>query len=383
MRQVRQSFFMSRRAISQLVFPSSFFLFSAVSLPAMGADTAGWEEIPIGGDAMCSDGSPFSIFVHRGGSGKLVFDFMGGGACWDAATCNAVNATYSKKVPDVIGKWLPEADGIYNRNRSENQFRDDTHVMIPYCTGDVHWGSADHVYTTNASISDGSKNSPKTMIHHRGAVNAQAAIDHTLSQIITNPSRIFVTGCSAGAYGAIWWTPYIRRQSPWAQIIQFSDSGAGILTPEFRHTGFKNWEVERSLPRWIPTLDLDAVAVLDLTMPQLYSAISSVNPTIRFSQFNALNDIVQRFFYKSMGGDQHEWSGRLRQEMLTSRATSLNFSYYISPWDSHCIIPYADFYGESKSELQGQTFPSWLNSVLYSPLPISEPCIGCAEEKTN
>lgn len=375
MRQYLRQFFSSRSLTSRNSCPLAFILLSPL-LPlgqaAPGADTTGWEKIQLAGDTMCADGSPYSIFVHRGGSGKLVLDFMGGGACWNAATCDAPNPTYSKKVPDIIGQWLPDADGIYDRTRSENPFRDDTHVMIPYCTGDIHWGTADHVYSRG--------NSPKSAIHHRGAINAKAAIDQTLSQIVSDPSQIFVTGCSAGAYGAIWWTPYIRKQAPLSKMIQFADSGAGIMTEQFRQDGLKNWSIERSLPRWIPGLDLDATEVLELSIPKLYGAISQELTNVRFSEFNSLNDIIQKYFFKSMGGDQHAWSGNLRQGMNETVTKTQDFTYYISPWDAHCIIPYQDFYGETRNTHQSQTFPAWFDSMLNSSAPINEPCTGCTEE---
>jgi Pectinacetylesterase len=340
--------------------------------PAYGADSTGWEKIPISGDALCADGSPYSIFVHRGHSGKLVLDFMGGGACWSAETCTAPNATYEKSVPDVIGQWLPDAGGIYDRTRAENPFRDDTHVMIPYCTGDVHWGSSDTDYRVTAD-------STKT-IHHRGAINAKAAIDLTLSQIVPDPTQIFVTGCSAGAYGSIWWSPYIKQQSPHSKLTQFGDSGAGILTDQFRNDGFSNWHIERSVPRWIPGLDLNQSDITQLTMPQLYSAIAHELPDVKFSEFNALNDIVQRYFYKTMGGDQHIWPSQLRQTMNATSTSSSNFSYYISPWDTHCILPYEDFYGQARSIVGEQAFSAWLQTVLNGGASVNEPCTACAED---
>ena len=372
MRQESEIFSRSAWTLRSRNYPIALCLYSVLSPAALGADASGWEKISLAGETMCADGSPYSIFVHRGSSNKLVLDFMGGGACWSAETCGAINATYSRKVPDVIGKWLPSADGIYDRTRSENPFRNDTHVMVPYCTGDVHWGSDDHLYN--------SPNTGNTLIHHRGAINAKAALDQTLAQLATNPSQVFVTGCSAGAYGAIWWTPYIKKLFPQSKMIELGDSGAGILSEAFRRNGFQNWKIERSIPRWIPGLDLADDEVLRVTMPQLYGAISKELPNVRFSQFNALNDIIQRYFYKEMGGNQFTWSGQLRQGMNESGTLSRDFTYYISPWDTHCIIPYAEFYGDARTPQQNQSFPAWFDSVLNSNTPINEPCADCAEE---
>ena len=49
-----------------------------------------------GGDTICSDGSPYRFFVHRGDPSKLLIEFEGGGACWSGATCEA--DVYNKTV---------------------------------------------------------------------------------------------------------------------------------------------------------------------------------------------------------------------------------------------------------------------------------------------
>ena len=45
-----------------------------------------WETVVPGGDTICSDGSPYRFFVHRGDPGKLLIEFEGGGACWSGST---------------------------------------------------------------------------------------------------------------------------------------------------------------------------------------------------------------------------------------------------------------------------------------------------------
>jgi hypothetical protein len=42
------------------------------------------DQVPGG---VCSDGSPYRFYVSPGDPKKVVLDFQGGGACWDAATC--------------------------------------------------------------------------------------------------------------------------------------------------------------------------------------------------------------------------------------------------------------------------------------------------------
>jgi hypothetical protein len=45
-----------------------------------------WKAVEVPG-GVCSDGSPYRLYVSPGDPKKVVLDFQGGGACWDAATC--------------------------------------------------------------------------------------------------------------------------------------------------------------------------------------------------------------------------------------------------------------------------------------------------------
>jgi len=334
-----------------------------------GADASGWRKIELGGETKCADGSPFSIFLNQGTSGRLVIDFMGGGACWDSQTCRPGAINYTNAVPDVIGQWIPESWGIYDRSRADNPFRNDTHVLIPYCTGDVHWGSADQIYTDD----DGS---PYT-VHHRGGVNAKAALDEVFSTEASTAKEVVVTGCSAGAYASIWWTPYIRLLSPGSRMIQFSDSGAGVLTPEFRNSGMVNWQIEKSAPAWIPGLDPNETDLYHVSLDSMYTAISKAHPDIRLSQYNSLNDVLQRWFYQLMGGNIYGWSDVMQESVTTAAVRAPNFHYFVAPWDAHCILPYDSFYERTSDAPHGIPFHDWITNLLGTSVPVNEPCDGC------
>ena len=64
-----------------------------------------------------------------------------------------------------------------------------------------------------------------------------------------------MTGCSAGSYGSVYWTPHYKKAFPNSSITQFGDSGAGVITQEFLQQSFSNWQAELNAPRWIPGLD--------------------------------------------------------------------------------------------------------------------------------
>jgi hypothetical protein len=351
------------------IFSAALALSLVAPASAQGADTTGWEQINLDGDTKCADGSNYSIFMNRGPSGRLVIDFMGGGACWDDETCSPDAINYTKSVPDIIGRWLPEASGIYDRTRDDNPFRNDTHVLLPYCTGDVHWGHADKSYRND----DGS---PFT-VHHRGAINARSSLDFVFSQADIKPNEVFITGCSAGAYASIWWTPYIRRLASQAKLIQFSDSGAGVLSSQFRHGGMRNWQIEKSAPWWIPGLNPAETDLYQLTLDEMYTAVANAHPEIQLAEYNSLNDVLQRWFFHLMGGNLYDWTDLMRQSVESAAERSNSFRYYIAPWDAHCILPYESFFAKTSDAPNGIPFHDWMARLLNNADAPNEPCNGC------
>ena len=68
------------------------------------------------------------------------------------------------------------------------------------------------------------------MCRHRGGVNAKAAISWLYSQL-PNPDIVFVTGCSAGAYGSLVWSAHLAAMYPAStRIVQMADSGVGVIS---------------------------------------------------------------------------------------------------------------------------------------------------------
>src|SRR5690606_13843929 len=151
----------------------------------------------------------------------------------------------------------------------ENPYSSWTHVVIPYCTGDLHWGNSEREYTT--------ANGERFTIHHKGAVNTAAVLDWVKSNYV-DPSRIHINGCSAGSYGSIFWTPYIREQYQNAGVTQFGDAGAGVLTPGFMNTAVAQWNIAPAAPAWVPGLDPANTDYTKLTLDEFYIRVASHYP---------------------------------------------------------------------------------------------------------
>ena len=59
-------------------------------------------------------------------------------------------------------------EGIYNRD-IRNPLKDWHHIVIPYCTGDIHWGSQEVRYLR--------KDESSYKIKHYGAINTRGVLD--------------------------------------------------------------------------------------------------------------------------------------------------------------------------------------------------------------
>jgi hypothetical protein len=159
--------------------------------PITGLTQGKWTWVDIAG-AKCRDGTPTGIGVDLGADTTKVMIFLeGGGACFNATTCGT-NPSHFDSVTFgaqfVIGE---STAGIFSRTDSQNSVKDWTMVYVPYCTGDVHAGSA-----TDAQV-PGFPGKQQFV----GYMN----MDLDLARIVAtfpNASQVLLTGQSAGGFGA-------------------------------------------------------------------------------------------------------------------------------------------------------------------------------------
>lgn len=346
----------------------SIYAFAAVTLIAAGmhASTSsnspagyrevamanGWKQIFPGGETICARGDEFSFFYREGNASEVVVDFVGGGACWSHKTCKKDSVYFVDSVDYVLNRIaLNDISGIYDHNNDKNPVKDWSHVVIPYCTGDIHWGDNVHTYTK--------ENAEPVTIYHKGAVNAQVVLDWTLNKY--NPERLLVTGTSAGGYASLYWLPYIKEQAPNARIVQFSDGAAGVIMPDTFKETMAAWKGQEHAPDWIPSLDPRNVNWQDLTIVDLYTEIGRYYPTVTFSQFNTKFDTVQMIFYDAMGGNPFDWVGQALASLETIARNLDNFQYFHAAGQFHTIIPEANFYTLAVNEV---LLVDWLRTML-------------------
>ena len=151
------------------------------------ASNRAFEAIDIPG-AVCGDGSPYHVLFAPGDPSKIVFNFEGGGACWDALTCHGPIPVTSLK---ITNRFFMRG-GLISTDPAISPVTDWTMVYLPYCTGDVHVGKHVARYL-------GRK------VRHVGGLNFPRALKTLLTQKridVSAARELLVYGQSAGGIGA-------------------------------------------------------------------------------------------------------------------------------------------------------------------------------------
>ncbi len=171
-------------------------------------------------EARCADGSPAGLgFNLSGKSNDLLVLFSGAGACWDKATCYTLHTA-----PFVDGPYadsdfsvdtaIVDSSGILSRTDAQNPFKNANYIFVPYCTGDLFFGT--HVATYDSA-------NPTLKTHHVGATNTGVFLEH-LKATFSNPQKVWVAGYSSGGFGATLNFPAFRAAFPSSDVALLADS---------------------------------------------------------------------------------------------------------------------------------------------------------------
>ena len=359
-------------------------LFSAA--PALSDDDDGdngqWRKIVPTAAVMGADGKmhkascsgypgldkTFSFWTKKGSSKNLMVFFEGGGACWDNYTCTfpsspAANGFYT---PALDPSTNPATfDGVFKSDNRHNPVRDWSVVYIPYCTGDLHVGSASKNY-----FSAGYPGFPlgtPFQIEHRGFDNFMVVLDW-MKKNVDKPKNMLVTGVSAGGYGASLNFPWLARAYPKAKLNVVADASQGVTVPAFdvAATGRNSWN-----PQFAPW-------IFGNTPPtaagsELLRVATRAYPEAKVAQFTTAFDDVQIFFYgamKQLYGDAGncanpgvDWYQQMSTTLVSYANTLPNYRYYVAGGQYHTIVSSPSFYTEASG---GVAFSEWLDDMLES-----------------
>ena len=338
-----------------------------------GVSAGEWSAVEPGGQTICARGTPFRFFVHGGDPSRVVIDFLGGGACWDAFSCEVGQEIQGQTIfTDAAGtleelKASHEAGllgGLYDFEHPDNPYQGWTVIRVPYCTGDFYWGDVTVDYGEDLTI------------HHRGFVNAQS-VTAWVTANYPDATQVVSTGCEAGAYGSLNQALSLADAYPDAIVTALGDSGAGVITDSFFADAFMTWNAFASMPLHLEGLagkPLEDIRVTDFVIA------ASQSPTgLRVAQYLTAYDVVQSYHYLFMGGDITQWNTLAVSSLTHIRARADNFRYYLAPGPIHCITPFDITY---EREVNGVPYAKWVKAIIGSDaLPDDVSCHDpCPEE---
>ena len=319
---------------------------------------------------VCMDGSPYRFFARRGTVNKLVVYYQGGGACWEQLTCSIPVCD-----KDVTDDDNPNgaSSGFADLSNPANPFRDWNAVFVSYCSCDIHFGDAAQDY---------SNTNPANPIHveHRGYQNSKV-VEKWAREHFLAPEEIFVTGSSAGAYGAWFNAPLLHKVWPSAHFNVLADAGNGVVTQQFLEQYFPNWNFEANLPPDIPELK----QVLDdgEGIPGYTEVITEKFPNTNWAHYATAFDGGlggQTGFYNIMLNDNDVtaaltwWNGScaFRDQMHAQAVATVgvvsgrdnNYRYYIGSGSRHTMWGSNKVYADTTGGVP--TIVDWLNAMLGS-----------------
>ncbi len=327
--------------------------------------------------AQCIDGSPYHFFAKRGTVNKLVMYYQGGGACWEKLTCgvpvcddnvdpngNDNPNNFSTGFTDISTPGPPAPPNL-------NPFKDWHAVYVSYCSCDIHFGDAAQDYVNSPD------DTAPLHVEHRGYHNARVAEKWAREHFIA-PEDVFVTGSSAGAYGAWFHAPLLHDAFPASQFHVLADAGNGVITNQFLNDFFPNWNFDGNLPDDIP--EIRQVLDDDLGIVGYTEVVAKQFPNTNWAHYSTAFDGGsggQTGFYNLMLNDNNPldaltwWEGSCQfnevmrdQVMETHAAVPNNYRYYIGTGSRHTMWGSDKVYDDVTGDVP--TIVSWVNAMLDS-----------------
>ena len=216
------------------------------------------------------------------------------GACWFGEACDP-NSQPNVHTPyaDMDINNPANMKGIFEFENPQNPFADHSFVVVPYCNGDVHIGGGqrDYIYQNDAGENN-------VTVLHNGYKNSQTVLEWVYRNF-PSPSRIVVSGSSAGAIAGSFYAGLVSEHYPRTPVVLIADAAGGYASPLTYRT-FEAWNVASVLPDWPEYNDETNKS---LSFQDFYNSANH-NQNLTIAQFNTAEDLVQYNFSLLIGDKQ-------------------------------------------------------------------------------
>ena len=306
--------------------------------PKALAPAAVWSWIDVPG-AVCGNGSPTGFAVNLNpNSDRLLILYEGGGACYDALSCYVLHTAayvttgYNEETFRTNRGELERLQtfAVTDRQDPNNPFADISFAYIPYCTGDVHGG-------TNVIRYPGPYKQP---IHHVGFLNGQL-FTQVLAQALPQVQHVWVSGYSAGGFGATFHYADTQEQFPQARIDLIDDSGESFPDTPLHDS----WGL--NLPEDCDTCDRNNFA----SLVQYYSR---TYPQSRFATLSYSDDrVLPLYFHLS----KEQFAAKMRDYEAVLDALP-NTRYFVFSGTGHVLMR------KKNPVINDKTLAAWLTDMV-------------------
>jgi len=332
--------------------------FAADPFPASQGDGS-WQWVDVEG-TQCMDGSQTGVWVRYSTSGNKDFGtyLYGGGACFNTLTCNT--ATTNPKPGN------PGTAGIFDV-RSDNPLADYNWMAVPYCSGDVHGGNAE---------------SPSSFAKHRefrGAVNLKLMMARA-SATFQDVGTQFITGESAGGFGAL--TSYVTLRSffPAARGVLMDDSGPILddtaIPPCLQEKWRQLWNLNDGLPSDCPCNNDEGNLVT------AWSYGHEKFPNDSFSLISSVADSTISLFFAFSNNNCKAVIpvGYTKLQAGLERLAATGESVYMIPGNTHTHTSSSEFYSRN---VNGVNLYEWIGQLLDPSQPDPDAIHPTSEDYMN
>lgn len=322
-----------------------------------------WTAVLPGGETACAGDSEYRFFVRHADPERLLVYFAGGGACWNAKTCNPETDGF-RSIPPVDHPAQADrslARGIFNLENPQNPFLDYSMVVVPYCTRDVHLGDRKASYTLEKD--DGEQHA--FIVAHRGQANV-AAVRDWIHKHIKAPEQIFVAGLSAGAVGLPFHADRLARQFPDTRVI-----GLGVGAAAYKHTAMpgveeERWGLAEVLRRHDGWEDFGPIGT-----NTLYRTAAGSAPNLELYQIDFAHDDRQRHWMRAAGTPQADVLEFIRGNRRAIERESQRFRWFTLGGYEHSLLGFPKFYVYRTGDYSVR---DWVADIASEK---SVPSVGC------
>jgi hypothetical protein len=217
-----------------------------------------------------------------------------------------------------------------DRSATDNPFRDATFVYVPYCTGDLHSGSTTQMYPYKLDLIPGTVH--QFTMHFAGATNMDLFLAQ-LKQLYPSAQTVWLTGSSAGGYGATLNFDRVSRAFSAAQVHLLADSSPFIETAHFAA-----WQAT-----WAMQFPTGCTQCADGGFPAVIDQLFTTYPNQRIGLLSYDQDQVIRYFFFGGSGPTEVANPPLAPFVTELAALETDYDahahakYFVVPGTSHVL----------------------------------------------